>query len=96
MEEEDVETSSAPESEDESNLGGFFSQDLIGKMAAIFVSHLEYETPVGEAQKERPDIHLFLSNKRLPMDTTPVMPVDSECAECLEALVTEKRQDTFF
>ena len=85
---------SAPESEDDSHLGGDFPADLINKVAAIFVSHLRYETPVGEARKERVQSHLSFSNPRPPMDTTPVMPVDSECTERFEALASGPKLST--
>ena len=64
------------------------SEDLINRVAAIFVSHLRYETPVGKATKEKTS---HLSFTKPSVDLTPVMPVDSECADRLEALVSGSR-----
>ena len=82
--------SSLDEPEDDSRAGAFLSQELVSKVTDIFISHLGFDAPSRGPQKESTS-RLSSSNVRSENEgLPPLMPVDAQCFERIEALAAKK------
>ena len=80
--------------EEESPRGTYLTQDLLDRVAKIFISRLGYDSHV-ETPPVIPESRLSSTNEAMGDATTPLLPVDAQCQARMEQLAERRTWSAF-